>query len=349
MDRDPAKQKALDAALAQIDKQFGKGSIMRLGEVPKTDIDVIPTGSISLDIASGLGGVPRGRIIEIFGPESSGKTTLALSIAAQAQQASGVAAIIDAEHALDPSWAATIGVNLDDLLISQPSHGEQALDIADLLVRSNAVDVVVVDSVAALVPKVELDGEMDDSQMGVQARMMSKAMRKLTGGISGARTCCIFINQIREKIGVMFGSPETTTGGRALKFAASMRFDIRRITTLKDGDKSVGNRTRVKLVKNKVSAPFTQAEFDIMYDEGISYAGDVLDLAVEHKIVQKSGAWFAYGGNKIGQGRENVKKHLREHPALLEEIGNKVRAEALPKRVEKTEEVPAEAEEVVGV
>jgi recombination protein RecA len=331
---EPAKQKALDAALSQIDKSFGKGSIMRLGEKPPVIIDAIPTGSISLDIALGIGGVPRGRIVEIFGPESSGKTTLALSIAARAQRAGGVVAFIDAEHALDPAWAKTLGVNLDDLLISQPSYGEQALDIADLLVRSNAVDVIVIDSVAALVPKAELDGEMDQSSVGVQARMMSKAMRKLTGAINTSRTCCIFINQIREKIGVMFGNPETTSGGRALKFAASQRLDIRRITTIKEGERAVGNRTKVKVVKNKVSAPFTVAEFDIMFDEGISYTGDVLDLAVEHKIVHKSGAWFAYGDEKIGQGRENVKKFLREHPAILDEIAAKVRTIALPKKGE---------------
>ncbi len=329
-EQDPARAKALQTALDQIDKSYGKGSIMRLGEVPRIDTAVIPTGAISLDRALGVGGIPRGRIIEVYGPESSGKTTLALSIAAQAQKEGGVAAIIDAEHALDPTWAETIGVNLDDLLVSQPSHGEQALEIADLLVRSNAVDVVVVDSVAALVPKAELDGEMDQASVGVQARMMSKAMRKLTGAISGANTCVIFINQIREKIGVMFGNPETTSGGRALKFAASIRLDIRRVTSLKKGEEIVGNRTRVKVVKNKVSAPFTKAEFDIMFDEGISYSGDVLDLATEAKIVQKSGAWFAYNGEKIGQGRENVKKFLLENPAVLEEIAGKVRESFAP-------------------
>jgi recombination protein RecA len=322
--RDEQRRKALEAALEQIDKQFGKGSIMRLGQVEKTDVGVLPTGSLSLDIAIGIGGIPRGRIIEVFGPESSGKTTLALSLIANAQRDGGVAAFIDAEHALDPTWAEKIGVHLDDLLVSQPSHGEQALDICDTLVRSNAVDVVVVDSVAALVPKVELDGEMDDTQVGVQARMMSKAMRKLTGAVSQSRTVVVFINQIRDKIGVMFGNPETTSGGRALKFAASLRLDIRRVTSITEGEKNIGNRTRVKVVKNKVSAPFAKAEFDIMFDEGISYYGDVVDLAVEHKIIQKSGAWFAYGSNKIGQGRNNAKQFLRDNPSLCQEIVTKV-------------------------
>lgn len=321
---DPARVKALQAALDQIDKSFGKGSIMRLGEVEKVDVGAIPTGSVSLDLAIGIGGVPRGRIVEIFGPESSGKTTLALSIVANAQREGGVAAFIDAEHALDPNYAEKIGVNLTDLLVSQPNFGEQALDIADLLVRSNAVDVVVIDSVAALVPKVELDGEMDDTQVGVQARMMSKAMRKLTGAISTSRTTVIFINQIREKIGVMFGSPETTTGGRALKFAASLRLDIRRITSITEGERVVGNRTRVKVVKNKVAAPFTKAEFDIMYNEGISYEGDLVDLAVEHKIIQKSGAWFSYGDERIGQGRENAKNYLRENTKTRDAVAKQV-------------------------
>ncbi|TVR47407.1 MAG: recombinase RecA [Planctomycetota bacterium] len=321
---DDAKRKALTAALEQIDKQFGKGSIMRMGEVNKVEVGAISTGSLSLDIAIGIGGVPRGRIVEIFGPESSGKTTLALTIAANAQREGGTAAVIDAEHALDPSWAETLGVNLDDLLVSQPNYGEQALEIADTLVRSNAVDVVVVDSVAALVPKVELDGDMDDSQVGVQARMMSKAMRKLTGAINHSRCTVIFINQIREKIGVMFGSPETTSGGRALKFAASVRLDIRRVTSITDGDRTVGNRTRVKVVKNKVSCPFTKAEFDIMYNEGISYVGDVLDIATERKVVQKSGAWYAYEGNKLGQGRENSKQFLKDNPAVCQAIVAKI-------------------------
>lgn len=317
---DNAKTKALEAALEQIDKQFGKGSIMRLGQVEHSEVGAISTGSLSLDMAIGIGGVPRGRIVEVFGPESSGKTTLALTIAANAQKEGGVAAVIDAEHALDPTWAEKLGVNLDDLLVSQPNYGEQALDIADTLVRSNAVDVVVVDSVAALVPKVELDGEMDDTQVGVQARMMSKAMRKLTGAINQSRATVIFINQIREKIGVMFGNPETTSGGRALKFAASLRLDIRRVTSITDGDKAVGNRTRVKVVKNKISAPFTKAEFDIMYNEGISLVGDVLDIAVEHKVVQKSGAWYAYEGSKLGQGRENAKQFLKDNPDVRERI-----------------------------
>jgi recombination protein RecA len=322
----PAKKKALEAALEQIDKVFGKGSIMRLGQFEKVEVGAIPTGSLSLDLAIGIGGVPRGRIVEIFGPESSGKTTLALSIAAKAQKEGGVVAFIDAEHALDPSYAEKIGVNLNDLLVSQPNYGEQALDIADLLVRSNAVDLIVVDSVAALTPKVELDGDMDDSQMGVQARMMSKAMRKLTGAVSTSRTTIIFINQIREKIGVMFGNPETQPGGRALKFAASLRLDIRRVTSITDGERVVGNRTRVKVVKNKVAAPFTKAEFDIMYNEGISYTGDVLDLAVLAKVVQKSGAWFTYEGAKLGQGRENAKQFLKDNGKLCEEIATKVRS-----------------------
>jgi recombination protein RecA len=323
---DPAKKKALEAALDQIDKVYGKGSIMRLGQFEKVDVGAISTGSLSLDIAIGVGGVPRGRIIEIYGPESSGKTTLALSIAAQAQKEGGVVAFIDAEHALDPTWAERLGVNLNDILVSQPNYGEQALDICDLLVRSNSVDVVVVDSVAALTPKAELDGEMDESQVGVQARMMSKAMRKLTGAISQSKATVIFINQIREKIGVIYGSPETQPGGRALKFAASVRLDIRRVTSIMDGDKVVGNRTRVKVVKNKVSAPFTKAEFDIMFNEGISYTGDLLDLAVISKVANKSGAWFTYGAVKLGQGRENSKQFLKDNPKVCEEIAAKVKA-----------------------
>ncbi len=332
------KNKALAAALDQIDKQFGKGSIMRMGEVNNVEVGAIPTGSISLDMAIGIGGVPRGRIVEVYGPESSGKTTLALTIAANAQKEGGVAAVIDAEHALDPAWAQTLGVNLDDLLVSQPNYGEQALEIADTLVRSNAVDVIVVDSVAALVPKVELDGDMDDSQVGVQARMMSKAMRKLTGAINHSRCTVIFINQIREKIGVMFGNPETTSGGRALKFAASLRMDIRRVTSITDGDKAVGNRTRVKVVKNKVSAPFTKAEFDIMYNEGISYVGDVLDIATDKKVVQKSGAWYAYQGSKLGQGRENSKQFLKDNPDICQSIVDQI----MGKDEKKTEEVAAD-------
>ncbi len=326
---DPAKKKALEAALDQIDKVYGKGSIMRLGQFEKVDVGAISTGSLSLDIAIGVGGVPRGRIIEIYGPESSGKTTLALSIAAQAQKEGGVVAFIDAEHALDPTWAERLGVNLNDILVSQPNYGEQALDICDLLVRSNSVDVVVVDSVAALTPKAELDGEMDESQVGVQARMMSKAMRKLTGAISQSKATVIFINQIREKIGVIYGSPETQPGGRALKFAASLRLDIRRVTSITDGDKVVGNRTRVKVVKNKVSAPFTKAEFDIMFNEGISYTGDLLDLAVLSKVANKSGAWFTYGAVKLGQGRENSKQFLKDNPKVCEEIAAKVKASTI--------------------
>jgi recombination protein RecA len=320
-----AKRKALEAALEQVDKQFGKGTIMRLGQVDKVETGAIPTGSLSLDLAIGVGGVPRGRIIEIFGPESSGKTTLALSIAARAQKEGGVVAFVDAEHALDPSWAEKIGVHLDNLLVSQPSHGEQALDIVDLLVRSNAVDCVVVDSVAALVPKAELDGDMDDSSVGVQARMMSKAMRKLTSGINQSRTTVIFINQIREKIGVIYGSPETQPGGRALKFAASVRLDIRRVTSITEGERTVGNRVRVKVVKNKVAAPFTKAEFDIMFNEGISYTGDIVDLGVLAKIVNKSGAWFTYGDHKLGQGRENAKQFLKDNPKVCDEIALKIR------------------------
>ncbi len=323
--RDPAKEKALAAALDQVERSHGKGAILRLGDVHKVDVGAIPTGSLSLDMALGIGGIPRGRIIELFGPESSGKTTLALSVVANAQKAGGVAAFIDAEHALDPSYAEIIGVNLDDLLVSQPNYGEQALDICDLLVRSNAVDVVVVDSVAALVPKAELDGEMDDTQVGLMARMMSKAMRKLAGAISQSRTSVVFINQIREKIGVMFGNPETTPGGRALKFASSLRIEIRRVTSITNGDRTVGNRTRTKVVKNKVSRPFTKAEFDIMYDEGISFTGDVLDLATQHKIVQKSGAWFAYEGEKLGQGRENAKQFLKDNPDICDAIVAKVK------------------------
>ncbi len=324
-----SRKKAIDAALEQIDKVYGKGSIMRLGQVEKTDVGAIPTGSLSLDIAIGIGGMPRGRIIEIYGPESSGKTTLALSVAAQAQKLGGVVAFVDAEHALDPTWAEKIGVNLNDLLVSQPSYGEQALDIVDTLVRSNAVDVIVIDSVAALSPKDELEGNMDDSSMGLQARMMSKAMRKLTGAISTSRTTVIFINQIREKIGVTYGSPETQPGGRALKFAASLRLDIRRVTGIMDGERAVGNRVRVKVVKNKVAAPFCKVEFDIMFNEGISYTGDVLDLAVVAKVIQKSGAWFAYGTHKLGQGRENAKQFLKDNPKVCEEIVTKVKASEL--------------------
>ncbi len=317
--------KAVEAALLNIEKKFGKGSIMRLGEKEISDIPAISTTSLSLDAAMGVGGVPRGRVIEIFGPESSGKTTLALHIVAEAQKAGGVAAYIDAEHAMDAEYAGKLGVKIDDLLISQPDSGEQALEITEALVRSNGVDVIVIDSVAALVPRAELDGEMGDSLPGLQARLMSQALRKLTAIVSSSNTCLIFINQIREKIGVMFGSPETTTGGRALKFYSSLRVDIRRIGAIKDGDRAVGNRTKVKIVKNKVAPPFRDCEFDIMYGEGISREGDVIDLGVVHKIVEKSGAWFSYRGERLGQGRENSKQTLKDDPSLLRRIENEVR------------------------
>ena len=320
------RTKAIDLAVVQIEKQFGKGSIMRLGQRnPLTVIDSISTGSISIDYALGIGGVPRGRVIEIFGPESSGKTTLALQVIAQAQKAGGLAAFVDAEHALDAQYAQKLGVDLENLLVSQPDNGEQALEIVEVLVRSNSVDVVVVDSVAALVPKAEIEGEMGEAQMGLQARLMSQALRKLTGVVSKSKTTLIFINQLREKIGVMFGNPETTTGGRALKFYASVRIDIRRIASIKDGDQVVGGRTRVKVVKNKVAPPFREAEFDIMYGEGISREGDLLDLAVEKRIVEKSGAWFAYNGDRLGQGRENAKQFLKENPEIRQTIEDRVR------------------------
>jgi recombination protein RecA len=317
---------ALDLALAQIDKQFGKGSIMRLGaKGPIVPIAVISTGSISFDAALGVGGVPRGRVVEVFGPESSGKTTICLQIIAEAQKAGGMAAFVDAEHALDPAYAKRLGVDVDNLLVSQPDYGEQALEITEALVRSGAIDVLVVDSVAALVPKAELDGEMGDSHMGLQARLMSQALRKLTGTVSKSRTCLIFINQIREKIGVMFGNPETTTGGRALKFYSSVRIDIRRIAAIKDGDVIVGSRTKVKIVKNKTAAPFREAEFDIMYGEGISREGDMLDQAVERNIVEKSGAWYSFEGERIGQGRENSKNFLKENKDVSAKIEVAVR------------------------
>ena len=320
-----AKGKAIESALANIEKKFGKGSIMKLGEKPKEDIGAISTNCLSLDAAIGVGGFPRGRIIEVYGPESSGKTTLALQVVAQAQAAGGVAAYIDAEHALDPEYAEKLGVNLDDLLISQPDSGEQALEIAETLVRSASIDVIVVDSVAALVPRAEIDGEMGDSHMGLQARLMSQALRKLTGTISSSNTCFIFINQLRDKIGVMFGSPETTTGGKALKFYASVRLDIRRIGAIKEGDRVVGNRTKVKIVKNKVAPPFHDCEFDIMYGEGISREGDLLDLAVNNNIVEKSGAWFSYSGERLGQGRENVKNMLKENTEMYDRIEHDVK------------------------
>ena len=318
------KDKALELAIAQIEKQFGKGSIMRLGENAKLSIEAIPTGALPLDIATGIGGVPKGRIIEIFGPESSGKTTVALHIIAEAQKKGGIAAFIDAEHALDPAYAKNLGVNVEDLIISQPDTGEQALEIAEALVRSGAIDIIVIDSVAALVPKAEIDGEMGDSHMGLQARLMSQALRKLSGAISKSNAVAIFINQLREKIGVMFGNPETTTGGRALKFYASMRFDVRKIETLKKGDDVYGNRTRVKVVKNKVAPPFKQAEFDIIYGKGISKEGCILDMAVEAGVVNKAGAWYSYENTRIGQGRENSKEYLLSNPELMDEVEKKV-------------------------
>jgi recombination protein RecA len=319
------RSKAIELALSGLEKQFGKGSIMRLGSKEVVPISVIPTGSISFDAALGVGGVPRGRVIEIFGPESSGKTTITLQIIAEAQKSGGLAAFVDAEHALDPAYAAKLGVDIDNLLVSQPDYGEQALEIVEALVRSNAIDVLVVDSVAALVPKAELDGEMGDSHMGLQARLMSQALRKLTGTVSKSRTCLIFINQIRDKIGVMFGNPETTTGGKALKFYSSVRIDIRRIGAVKDGDSVVGSRTKVKIVKNKVAAPFRDAEFDILYGEGISREGDVLDLAVLHNIVDKSGAWYSYQGERIGQGRENVRAFLKDNKDIFKRVDTEIR------------------------
>ena len=321
------KLKALDAAITQIEKAYGKGSVMKLGDGGvKMNVETIPTGSLSLDIALGLGGIPKGRVVEIYGPESSGKTTVALHMIAEVQKRGGIAGFIDAEHALDPVYAKKIGVDIDNLYISQPDHGEQALEITETMVRSGAVDIIIVDSVAALVPKAEIEGDMGDSHVGLQARLMSQALRKLTGVISKSNCTVLFINQLREKVGVMFGSPETTTGGRALKFYASVRMDIRRIESLKQGGEVVGNRVRVKVVKNKIAPPFKEAEFDIMFGKGISKEGDVLDLAVKEDIVEKSGAWFAYGGAKIGQGRENSKIYLQDNPAVCEEIENKVRA-----------------------
>ena len=330
--------KAIEAALSGIEKRFGKGSIMRMGEREVSDIPAISTTSLSLDVAVGIGGVPRGRIIEIYGPESSGKTTLALHIVAEAQKSGGVAAYIDAEHAMDSEYAKKLGVDIDQMLISQPDSGEQALEIAEALVRSNGIDVIVVDSVAALVPRAELDGEMGDSLPGLQARLMSQALRKLTAIVSQSNTCFIFINQIREKIGVLFGSPETTTGGRALKFYSSMRLDIRRIGAIKDGDRIVGNRTKVKVAKNKVAPPFRECEFDIMYGEGISREGDVLDLAVAQNVVDKSGAWFSYKGDRLGQGRENSKQMLKEKPEILKRIEREVKVKlGMAVREEKTQ------------
>ena len=324
------RYRLLEGALGQIEKSYGKGTVMRLGDRPAVDVQSISTGSISLDIGLGTGGVPRGRIVEIYGPESSGKTTLALHIAANAQKNDGVVLYIDAEHAMDPNYARKLGVNVDELLITQPDSGEQALDICEQMVRTNAVDVIVIDSVAALVPRAEIEGEMGDSFVGVHARLMSQAMRKLTGSLGRSKTCLIFINQIREKIGVMFGSPETTTGGRALKFYASIRMDIRRIGALKDGEVNIGNRVRVKVVKNKCAPPFREAEFDVLFGEGISYTGDLIDVAVEQKLVDKSGAWYSFEGERIGQGRDNARKYLIEHKEMAARIDMLVREKMLP-------------------
>ncbi len=320
------RDKALDLALAQIDKSFGKGSVMRLGEDSRQPIAVIPTGSVALDVALGIGGLPRGRVVEIYGPESSGKTTVALHAVANAQRAGGIAAFIDAEHALDPEYARGLGVDTDALLVSQPDTGEQALEIADMLIRSGAIDIVVIDSVAALVPRAEIEGEMGDSHVGLQARLMSQALRKMTGALSNSGTTAVFINQLREKIGVMFGSPETTTGGKALKFYASVRLDVRRIETLKDGSEAVGNRTRVKVVKNKVAPPFKQAEFDIIYGKGISKEGSLIDMGVQHGFIRKSGAWYTYEGDQLGQGKENARRYLLENVEVRDEIERKLLA-----------------------
>ena len=340
------KKKALEMAMSQIEKQFGKGSVMKLGEFKAMEIEAIPTGALSLDIALGIGGVPRGRIIEVFGPESSGITTLALHIVAEAQKMGGEAAFIDAEHALDPVYAKKLGVDIDNLIVSQPDTGEQALEITESLVRSGALDVIVVDSVAALVPKAEIDGDMGDSHMGLQARLMSQALRKLAGAINKSKTVLIFINQLREKIGVMFGNPETTTGGRALKFYASVRMDIRRIENIKQDGEVKGNRVRVKVIKNKVAPPFREAEFDIVYGQGISKEGNILDMAVNLDIVEKAGSWFSYNGERIGQGRENVKKYLKENPEMLEDIEEKVR-ENFAKAFEQSlgEDLPSKEDE----
>ncbi|MDB4018454.1 recombinase RecA [Aquiluna sp.] len=340
------RDKALDTALAQIDRQFGKGSVMRLGSEERAPIEVIPTGSIALDSALGTGGLPRGRIVEIYGPEASGKTTIALHAIASAQAAGGTAAFIDAEHALDPIYAAKLGVDIDSLLVSQPDTGEQALEIMDMLIRSGSIDIVVVDSVAALVPRAEIEGEMGDSHVGLQARLMSQALRKLTGAVSNTSTTAIFINQLREKIGVFFGSPETTSGGKALKFYASVRLDIRRIETLKDGQNAVGNRSRVKVVKNKLAAPFRQAEFDIMFGEGISREGSLIDFGVEHDVVTKSGAWYTFEGEQLGQGKENSRKYLKDNPELADTVEHKIKVKlgiGVPRPVA---DLPA-AEEVV--
>ena len=346
MGENAEKRKALEVAMSQIEKQFGKGSVMKLGEYKAMEVEAIPTGALSLDIALGIGGVPRGRIIEVFGPESSGKTTLALHIIAEAQKMGGEAAFIDAEHALDPVYARKLGVDIDNLIVSQPDTGEQALEITESLVRSGALDVIVVDSVAALVPKAEIDGEMGDSHMGLQARLMSQALRKLAGAINKSKTVLIFINQLREKIGVMFGNPETTTGGRALKFYASVRMDIRKTEMMKQDGQVIGNRVRVKVIKNKVAPPFREAEFDVLYGKGISKVGNILDMAVNLDIVEKSGAWFSYNGQRISQGRENAKRYLEEHPDIMDEIEKKVR-DNFAKAFEQSlgEELPSDDEE----
>ena len=342
MEKDQNKLKALESAIAQIEKQYGQGSIMKLGDTTHMQVETVPTGSLSLDLALGVGGIPKGRIIEVYGPESSGKTTVALHMVAEVQKRGGIAGFIDAEHALDPVYAKSIGVNIDELYISQPDCGEQAMEITETMVRSGAVDIVIVDSVAALVPKAEIDGDMGDSHVGLQARLMSQALRKLTSVINKSNCTVIFINQLREKIGVMFGNPETTTGGRALKFYASVRMDVRRIETLSQGGEKIGNRVRVKVVKNKVAPPFQEAEFDIMFGKGISREGDVLDLAAKHDIVIKSGAWYSYKGERIGQGRENAKGYLAQNPEIFAEVDAAVRAKCMPAIEEETkEEVPA--------
>ncbi|MEM7705428.1 MAG: recombinase RecA [Pseudomonadota bacterium] len=339
------KKRALAAALGQIEKQFGKGAVMRMGDETAADIDVISSGSLKLDVALGIGGYPKGRVVEIYGPESSGKTTLTLQAIAECQKAGGTAAFIDAEHALDPSYAEKLGVNIDDLLVSQPDTGEQALEIADMLVRSSAIDIIVVDSVAALTPKAEIEGEMGDSHVGLQARLMSQALRKLTANIKRSNTLVMFINQIRMKIGVMFGSPETTTGGNALKFYSSVRLDIRRIGAVKRGDEVIGNDTRVKVVKNKTAPPFRKAEFEILYGEGVSREGEVIDLGVEHNIVDKAGAWYSYNGDRIGQGKDNVRNFLKDNPDLMAEIEGRIRAELLGSDVEMDQDAEPTPEE----
>lgn len=344
MEKDQNKVKALESAIAQIEKQYGKGSVMKLGDTAsRMEVEAVPTGSLSLDIALGVGGIPKGRVIEVYGPESSGKTTVALHMVAEVQKRGGIAGFIDAEHALDPVYARNIGVDIDELYISQPDCGEQALEITETMVRSGAVDIVIVDSVAALVPKAEIDGDMGDSHVGLQARLMSQALRKLTGVINKSNCIVIFINQLREKVGVMFGNPETTTGGRALKFYASVRLDVRRIETLKQGGEMIGNHVRVKVVKNKVAPPFQEAEFDIMFGKGISREGDVLDLAVKHDIIMKSGAWYSYNGEKIGQGRENAKAYLADNPAVFEEAERLVRCKYLEKKAEEEAKAGAKA------